>query len=285
MKILEENLKVITANFQTPLSLNCGLPTQKRTDIMVRMSQLYLMVMLLLEDSGKLWISALVLPRHMMMLKTVNQTLLLIMVSLCTIVMFKSKIKLYQDWRCVLQIGIPMISMQENHEMPLLLPQFKKLKRDSNGHMNGQRCLNLLKQIGVSWELIFQNNTVEVFSLIVLKTEIPEPWLESVQIQSNTSIIKHFRLWLQIQDTSASLNMSNISIFSWNNSMITISWETFFQWKFSLLEPIMNKRISMMFKMRLHLNFSANLLISSWPYFLLISVTFDSRNSCVIEER
>jgi len=222
MKILEENLKVITANFQTPLSLNCGLPTQKRTDIMVRMSQLYLMVMLLLEDSGKLWISALVLPRHMMMLKTVNQTLLLIMVSLCTIVMFKSKIKLYQDWRCVLQIGIPMISMQENHEMPLLLPQFKKLKRDSNGHMNGQRCLNLLKQIGVSWELIFQNNTVEVFSLIVLKTEIPEPWLESVQIQSNTSIIKLSKLWLQIQDTSASLNMSNISIFSWNNSMITI---------------------------------------------------------------
>jgi hypothetical protein len=46
----------------------------------------------------------------------------------------------------------------------------------------------------------------------------------------------------------------------------------------------MNKRISMMLQLRLHSNFSASLLISSLPYFLLISYTSESGNSCVLGE-
>lgn len=177
-----------------------------------------------------------------------------------------------------------MNSMKELHKMPLLLPQFKKLIRDSNGHTIGKSNLNLLKELGVSWELIFQNISREVFSLTVPTTEMSEPWSESIQIQSNTSIIKLSRLWLWKEDTSVSQHISTISIFSWNKSMSTISWETFLHRKFGLLEPITTKSISTLLQMISHSNFSSVFSHSSLVYGSFIWQDFDGKNTGVKRE-
>lgn len=116
------------------------------------------------------------------------------------------------------------IYLNRFHKMPQLLPQFKKLNRDTNGQSNGKWNLPLHKELGASSELIFQKITREVFSLTVTKTtQIPEPWLKSNQIQSNTSIIKLLRINRWKEDTSVSLYISIILMFSSNRLIITIS--------------------------------------------------------------
>ena len=159
------------------------------------------------------------------------------MVLQCTIQTYHLKIKLQH--RIAFLVGIPKHSIYQHlfHKMRLLLPQFKKLNQDSNGPTNGKRNLPLLKHNGASWELIFQNNTREVFSLTHSRTtQIPEPCLESIQIQSNTSTIKLSTIKRWKEDTSVSLNISTTLTFSSNNSIPITSCWTFFQWKFISLE-------------------------------------------------
>lgn len=145
---------VITANTQTPFCLNYGMKTQMTTDQWVRVLILYSMAILLSDNSGKVWMTALVLPRHMKTLKTVIQTLLLLMVSQCSILtvynkssILQNKSKLHLTISIAKPLGIAMTSLKEFHRMPLKL---KKLKRDSNGHTIGKSNLNLLKDLGAS---------------------------------------------------------------------------------------------------------------------------------------
>jgi len=154
MKYWEEQNMVITANTQTPFSLNYGMKTQMTTDQWVRVLILYSMAILLSDNSGKVWMTALVLPRHMKTLKTVIQTLLLLMVSQCSILtvynkssILQNKSKLHLTISIAKPLGIAMTSLKEFHRMPLKL---KKLKRDSNGHTIGKSNLNLLKDLGAS---------------------------------------------------------------------------------------------------------------------------------------